>query len=876
MPIGYLKVTTLTAKNTTPVSFASVDVSRTVAGVKVFSYSYTTDVDGYSDPIELEAPDRSLSLDQQNAVQPYQCYDVVITADGYQTIKYFDIQIFDGVTTQIPASMFAVTDSSDYSNEITNITVPPHALFADDGGSGLEPLSICSIARVLEQPIIPSKITVHLGSPNQTASNVSVSFISYLKSVASSEIYPTWPTECLYANIYAQISVALNRVYTEWYISKGYPFQITNSPGYDQKYNHSGIIFDSVAAIVDEVFDTYIRNNGNVEPYFSSYCDGKIISCDGMTQWGSKDLADRGYSAIAILRSYYGNGVELYTSNQIQNIPESYPGTPLKVGSTGNAVTIIQRQLSRITQDFPGFGSVSVDGVFGESTESVVKAFQRQFSLTADGIIGRSTWYAISYIYVSIKDLAELTSEGEKPTGLPPLGEYGGTVLREGSSGSKVAEMQFYITKISEYNSAIPSLETDGDFGPATSAAVRAFQNYYGLEVDGLVGEMTWDAIYKEYVSLSSDALPPEQGDIWEYPGSSLSNGDEGDNVKTIQFWLNIISYNFTDIPRVTADGDFGPATESAVESFQRYFGLEIDGIVGKITWNKIFEVYALTVNQLLLPNQRPGEYPGSALRQGSTGSSVKEMQFYLFILSAYYRQITPIEYDGLFGALTTQAVVEFQELFGLNADGVVGNATWTSLYSKFVVLTSADGQVYAFYTSAYPGYELSQGATGDQVLEIQYRLNYIAAYISEVVPPQQSGIYDIATIEAVKEFQRIANLPITGKVDESTWDSLLLNYSAQLSIYQKAAYDSGRFSAPTAYPGYVLNLGSFGPAVLKLQQQMVTVASRYCTPFFVPENGFFDLETEEAIKSFQKNLNLVPTGIADKPTWEGIFSITT
>ncbi len=874
MPTGYLKVTSLTAKGNLPVSYATIEITQTINGINRQLYSYVTDVNGYSDSVELEAPDKSLSLDRVNDIQPYSCYNIKATAEGYEEINIKEVQIFDGVTSLIPINFYSITDGINYSSSLTNIVIPPHSLYDNSGGSAKEPLSLNMVPRVLNEAIIPRNIVVHLGSPNQTASNVSVSFINYLKSVASSEIYPTWPTECLYANIYAQISVALNRVYTEWYISKGYSFQITNSPSYDQKYNHSGVIFDSVAAIVDEVFDTYIRNNNNVEPYFSSYCDGKIISCDGLKQWGSKDLADQGYSAIGILRYYFGNGVELYQNSNIQDIEKSYPGTPLQVGSSGSDVTTLQRQLSRIVQDFPGFGKVTVDGNFGTATESVVKAFQRQFTLTADGVVGSSTWYAISYIYVSIKDLAELTSEGEKPTGTPSTGDFSGTTLKVGSSGSEVAELQFYLTKISEYNNTIPSLQTDGQFGPATEAAVEAFQEYYGLEVDGIVGELTWDKVYDTYVSLTSDTLPPEQGDIWEYPGTPLSNGSNGNDVQVIQFWLNIISYNYSDIPRVTADGIFGNATKAAVESFQDYFGLTVDGVVGNETWGKIFQVFALTINYLLEPGKRPGEYPGTSLKRGSTGDSVKEMQFYLFILSAYYTSINPIGYDGLFGAATETAVIQFQQLFNLDDDGIVGRITWTAIYERFSELTSNDGEVFSFYTSAYPGYVISLGSTGDRVLEIQYRLQYISMFISEIIPPQQSGEYDLSTQEAVIGFQNVVGIDATGEVNEKTWNSLLLNYSSQLVDYRMAAYNSGIYRNPQSYPGYVLNLGSFGPATLTLQKQMVLVASRYAEPFFVEENGFFDENTENGVKQFQKNLGLIETGTVDKESWNKIFSI--
>ena len=300
-----------------------------------------------------------------------------------------------------------------------------------------------------------------------------------------------WPEQALRANIHCQISLALNRIYTEWYPSKGYTFNITNSTSYDQYYVHGRTVFEVMVRITDDIFNTYLRKRGTVNPYYSEYCDGKSVTCPGLKQWGTVTLANNGRSALQILRYYYGSRVELVTTNNIASIPSSYPGSPLRRGSTGTNVRIIQRQLSRIAKDYPFFGKPTVNGIFDETTENVVKKFQKQFSLTADGVVGKSTWFKISYIYVSVKNLAELTSEGETADGTQSTGGWPGTTLRRGSTGSNVEQVQFWLSTLAQYESSIPSVTVDGVYGSGTAAAVRAFQRLYGLTVDGIVGLTT-------------------------------------------------------------------------------------------------------------------------------------------------------------------------------------------------------------------------------------------------------------------------------------------------------------------------------------------------------------------------------------------------
>ena len=381
-----------------------------------FSRTFLTDAEGTAPDLAIEAPPQALSLTENPSAQPYAAVTLTAEKKGWQRQVIQDIQIFPCQTTLATLEMIPVNESTPGRQRVEPVEIPPHPLYAGEGGSGPGPKVS---PRVLDQVIIPKNITVHLGKPAASARNVTVSFRKYIANVASSEVYPTWPEQALRANIHAQISLALNRIYTEWYPSKGYRFNITNSTSYDQYFVYGRTIFDVMERITDDIFNTYVRRSGTIEPYYTEYCDGKTVTCPGMKQWGTVTLANQGRSALQILRNYYGNSVEIVRTQNIQSIPSSYPGSPLRRGDSGTSVATIQRQLNRIAKDYPFFGTVSVDGSFGAATETLVKRFQKQFNLTQDGVVGRATWYKISYIYVSVKDLAELTSEGE--TACPPV-----------------------------------------------------------------------------------------------------------------------------------------------------------------------------------------------------------------------------------------------------------------------------------------------------------------------------------------------------------------------------------------------------------------------------------------------------------------------
>ena len=255
----------------------------------------------------------------------------------------------------------------------------------------------------------------------------------------------------------------------------------------------------------------------------------------------------------------------------------------------------LQRQLNRITKDYPFLGLLTVDGIFGSRMTETVKRFQKQFNLTADGVVGRQTWYKISYIYVSVKDLAELTSEGETAAGTLSDGTWGDTVLRVGSSGSAVEQLQFWLNTLAQYESSIPSVTVDGVYGSGTAGAVRAFQRRYGLSVDGVVGRATWTELYNQFRSIQSDNGRPNA-----YPGTALRQGSSGQNVRLVQFWLKIARTVYPRLNTLTVDGKFGAGTAAAVRRFQSYFGLTSDGVVGRTTWNKLYE--AVSYTHLTLP----------------------------------------------------------------------------------------------------------------------------------------------------------------------------------------------------------------------------------------------------------------------------------
>lgn len=392
-------------------------------------------------------------------------------------------------------------------------------------------------------PYVPQKITVHLGAPQEDAPNVTVDFVDYIKNVASSEIYPTWDESALRANILAIVSFALNRVYTEFYRSRGYDFDITNNTAYDQFFVYGRSYFTNVARLAEELFNDYLRRPGFVEPLAAKYCNGTTVTCEGLSQWGSQELAQQGYNSTQILRNYYGN-VEIVNNAPVKDYTSSYPGTPLRRGNIGPYVVIIQTELNRIAENYPAIPKIpQIDGIFGEQTEAAVRKFQEIFNLQVDGIVGSATWYALVRLYTAVNNLAELQSQGQTYYSIA----WARNPIQQGDRGIRVEQLQYMLRVLSAYLSEIPSIAVDGIFGPATRDAVIAAQRKFGLPETGIVNYDTWEAIYNQFIGIENtslrdfERLPITSGianqnnqrsrylrsaEMTQYPGNPLSGGD--------------------------------------------------------------------------------------------------------------------------------------------------------------------------------------------------------------------------------------------------------------------------------------------------------------------------------------------------------------
>ena len=410
-------------------------------------------------------------------------------------------------------------------------------------------------------PFIPENITVHLGTPNSNAPNVTVSFSDYVKNVASSEIYPTWDESALRANILAITSFALNRVYTEFYRSRGYDFDITNSTAFDQYFVNGRAFFENISELVDELFNDYLRRPGFVEPLAAKFCNGTTVTCEGLSQWGSQNLAQQGYSSTQILRSYYGD-VETVLNAPIRGNTTSYPGTPLRLGSTGPNVVVIQSSLNRISQNYPAIPKIpTVDGVFGSRTEAAVRKFQEVFGLNPDGVVGPATWYQLVRLYTAVTALSELRSQGQQFYAIewsPPNG------LQVGDTGNKVRFLQYMLAILSEFIPEIPPVTVDGIYGSATRAAVLAAQRRFQLPETGTVGQQTWDKIYAQYSGIETTALRSEERFL-RNPTQS-SNVRQAANINRSTSSRNINRYSRTTTITQFPGRDLGAGSQDPVK----------------------------------------------------------------------------------------------------------------------------------------------------------------------------------------------------------------------------------------------------------------------------------------------------------------------
>ena len=436
-------------------------------------------------------------------------------------------------------------------------------------------------------PTIPTNIVVHLGAPNSAARNISVPFTTYIKNVASNEIYPTWPEAAIEANILAIISFTLNRIYNEWYPSRGYSFNITSSPLYDQTFIEDKEYFDVISKKVDEIFNNYIYRDGQVQPLFATYCDGKVTTCNGLSQWGSVSLAKQGKTALEILKYYYGNNINIFKNAPVGDITSTYPGYVLELSEPGPQVEIIQSELNRISKNYPAIPKIEkVNGYFGIDTENAVKKFQEVFNLNVTGKVDYATWYKIKNIYNAVKRLNDLYSEGitEKESIVTFASK-----LAYGDTGLLVKGLHYYLNTIAFFDPNLPMLEVNGVYNDNTKKMVMNFQNRYNIPVTGEVDAVTWNKIKEVYFNLLNN-IPSEYVAYRDefYPGRLMSIGMSGSDVKLLQNYLYQVCIKYKNIPGVRVTGVFDDLTESSVLSLQKDFNIDESGVVGPTFWNDL------------------------------------------------------------------------------------------------------------------------------------------------------------------------------------------------------------------------------------------------------------------------------------------------
>ena len=403
---GRLQINVTSTLGFIPVTDAKVTITLSGQPDTVIE-ELNTNISGQTVEVELPAPALDYSLEPGD-VQPYADYDISITAPGYETVVVEGVQVLPEVESIQPVSM--VPQEVETAPE-EDILIPPHTLFYDYPPK-IEEDEIKPMDEdgeiVLSRVVVPETIVVHDGLPDDSsAQNYYVPYRDYIKNVASSEIYATWPEQTIYANVLAIMSFTLNRVYTEWYRNKGYNFTITSSTAYDQKWMRGRNIFSNISYLVDTIFANFLSRPGVRQPIFTSYCNGTTVTCNGLSQWGSQYLGDQGYSAIEIIHYYYGSNMYINTATSVSGVPSSWPGYNLTVGSSGDKVRQMQQQLNRIAQNYPAIPTIAADGVFGQRTAEAVRSFQRIFGLPVSGIVDYPTWYKISAVYVAVSRISE-------------------------------------------------------------------------------------------------------------------------------------------------------------------------------------------------------------------------------------------------------------------------------------------------------------------------------------------------------------------------------------------------------------------------------------------------------------------------------------
>lgn len=412
MAQGYLQVDVVSDANSFPVQDADIVIARTEEPDEIVEETRTNS-SGQTENLPLNAPPVELSLSPEETERPYAEYTIRITAPGFEPFVVSGTEVLADVTA-IQGIRLRPLSNASAGEQIETVTIPDHTLYGDYlpkiAESEIKPV-VETGEIVLSRVVVPQTVVVHDGVPtNTSAANYYVPYRDYIKNVASSEIYATWPRSAIVANVLAIMSFTLNRVYTEWYRNQGYDFTITSSTAYDHKWIYGRNIFESISVVVDDIFDNYLSRPGVKQPILTQYCDGRKVRCPGwLTQWGSCELGESGYSPIEILRNFYGDDMYINTAEQISGIPASWPGYDLKIGATGDKVRQLQEQLDAISSVYTAIPDISPDGIYGPATAAAVREFQSIFGLPQTGVVDFATWYKISHIYVGITRIAELS-----------------------------------------------------------------------------------------------------------------------------------------------------------------------------------------------------------------------------------------------------------------------------------------------------------------------------------------------------------------------------------------------------------------------------------------------------------------------------------
>mgnify|MGYP005895003555 FL=1 len=412
MAQGYLQVDVVSDANSFPVQDADIVIARTEEPDEIIEETRTNS-SGQTENLPLNAPPVELSLSPEETERPYAEYTIRITAPGFEPFVVSGTEVLADVTA-IQGIRLRPLSNVLAGEQTETVMIPDHTLYGDYlpkiAESEIKPV-VETGEIVLSRVVVPQTVVVHDGVPtNTSAANYYVPYRDYIKNVASSEIYATWPRSAIVANVLAIMSFTLNRVYTEWYRNQGYDFTITSSTAYDHKWIYGRNIFESISVVVDDIFDNYLSRPGVKQPILTQYCDGRKVRCPGwMTQWGSCELGEAGYSPIEILRNFYGDDMYINTAEQISGIPASWPGYDLKIGATGDKVRQLQEQLDAISSVYTAIPDISPDGIYGPATAEAVRKFQSIFGLPQTGVVDFATWYKISHIYVGITRIAELS-----------------------------------------------------------------------------------------------------------------------------------------------------------------------------------------------------------------------------------------------------------------------------------------------------------------------------------------------------------------------------------------------------------------------------------------------------------------------------------